>query len=232
MTYRPVKLSTQAGIAALVVFLGTPAGWADETFQRSAAPTEARVVLLSPANGDITKRSLTVQFALTGMGVPSADGTREETARLHLIVDTPLPDASLPIPNDEQHRHFGVEQTEMTLELEPGEHTLQIVVGDANHLPHEPPVTSEQISIIVSNLIVKKLGGEDSSRWERSAELAIRVSIEAELPDEDFDGRRARREERTRLLEILVEDIRRTKRERAAEQQRDLTLDVEEAPLR
>jgi hypothetical protein len=231
MSYRLAKLSAQAGISALMVFLGTAAGCADQTFSRSAAPAEARVVLISPADGDITKRSITVQIARTGMGVESADGTWEEPTSLHLIVDTPLPDASLPIPNGEQHRHIGVEQTEMGLELSPGEHTLQLVVGDANHVPLEPPITSEQVSIIVSNLEVKKIGGEGSNRWERSAEIWIRVNIEAELPEEDFEGRRARREERNRMIEILVEDIRRTKRERAAEQQRELTLDVEETPL-
>jgi hypothetical protein len=165
------------------------------------------------------------------MGVASADGAREEPTSLHLVVDTPLPDASLPIPDDKQHRHIDVEQTEMGLELSPGVHTLQLVVGDANHVPLEPPITSEQVSIIVSNLEVKKIGGEGSNRWERSAEIWIRVNIEAELPEEDFEGRRARREERNRMIEILVEDIRRTKRERAAEQQRELTLDVEETPL-
>ena len=165
------------------------------------------------------------------MGVASADGTWEEPTSLHLIVDTPLPDRSLPIPNDEQHRHIGIEQTEMALELSPGKHTLQLVVGDANHVPLEPPITSEQVSIIVSNLEVKKIGGEDSNRWERSAEIWIRVNVDADLPEEDFEGRRARREERNRMIEMLVEDIRRTKRERAAEQQRELALDVEETPL-
>ena len=119
----------------------------------------------------------------------------------------------------------------MILELSPGEHTLQLVVGDASHVPLEPPITSERVSIIASNLEVKKIDGEDSNRWKRSAEIWIRVNVEAELLEEDFEGRRARREERKRTIEILVEDIRRTKRERAAEQQRELTLDVEETPL-
>ena len=231
MSYRLARLSAQAGISALVIFLGTSTGCADQTFSPSAAPAAARVVLISPADGDVTKRTVTVQIARTGMDVASADGSWEEPTSLHLIVDAPLPDASLPIPNDEQHRHIGVEQTEMGLELSPGEHTLQLVVGDANHVPLEPPITSEQVSIIVSNLEVKKIDGEDSNRWKRSAEIWIRVNIEAELPEEDFEGRRARREERNRTIEILVEDIRRTKRERAAEQQRELTLDVEETPL-
>ena len=231
MSYRLARLSAKAGISALVVFLGTSAGCADQTFSPSAAPAKARVVLVSPADGDITKRSVTVQIARTGVGVASADGRWEEPTSLHLVVDTPVPEASLPIPNDEQHHHIGAEQTEMTLELSPGEHTLQLVLGDANHVPLEPPITSEQVSIIVSNLEVKKIGGEDSSQWKRSAEIWIRVNVEVELPEEDFEGRRARREERNRTIEILVEDIRRTKRERAAEQQRELTLDVEDAPL-
>jgi hypothetical protein len=91
MTHRPAKLLTQAGTAALAVFLGTSAGWADETIPRSAAPAGAQVVLISPADGDITSSPVSVQFALRGMGVASVEGARGDTAYLHLIVDTPLP---------------------------------------------------------------------------------------------------------------------------------------------
>jgi len=174
-----------------------------------------------------------VRSALTGMGAASADGAREETATLHLVIDTPLPDASLPIPNDEQHRHFGVEQTEMSVELEPGLHTLQLVVGDASHLPHQPPIASEEVSIIVTNLEVKNFGGKNWIHYELASDLTIRWKIESEPFEEDLEKRRARLEERAkmkRLLEILAEDIRRAKRRRAAKQQRTLTLEVEDPP--
>jgi hypothetical protein len=60
-----------------------------------------------------------------------------------------LPPADKPIPADEHHRHFGGGQTETTLELEPGEHTLQLLLGDFAHRPHDPPVASERITITV-----------------------------------------------------------------------------------
>ena len=83
----------------------------------------------------------------------------------------------------------------------------------------------------MSNLNVKELGGKGSRRYERSVELRIRVNIESKPFEEDLEGRRARREEKALALELLVEEIRRAKRERAAEQQRALTLEVEQPPL-
>jgi hypothetical protein len=173
----------------------------------------------------------------------SVDGDQGEAATLHLVVDSPLPDASLPIPDDEQHRHFDPEQTETNLDLDPGKHTLQLVLGDANHMLHDPPVASEQIPIIVSNLEVEKLGGEESSTYELSTDLPVRWRIDSEPSEQEVaehrawldERRRARMEEKAevdRLLELLVEDIRRVKRERSAAQQRELTLDVEEPPER
>ena len=94
-----------------------------------------------------------------------------------------------------------------------------------------PPPAAERT--VESNLEVKKLGDEDSTRYKLAADLTISWSFNSQPFDEDFDGRRARREEKAevrRLLKILVEDIRRTKRERAASQQRELTLEVDETP--
>lgn len=215
-------------LASLVVLWGASASLADEVFPHSGALAEARIVFISPVDGELVKSPVTVQFALTGMDPASPDGGREENVLLYLIVDAPLPDAALPILNNEQQHHFGAEQTEMTLDLKPGLHTLQLIAGDANHVPHEPPVTSARISISVSNLEVEQIGPEEANRYRRSVELELRVPIEAELPEEDFEGRRARREAKVRTLELLVDEIRRAKRDRAAEQQRDLTLEVEE----
>jgi hypothetical protein len=211
-----------------VVLWGTSAALADEVVPSGEAPAEARVVFTSPADGDIVKSPVIVQFALTGMDLASPDGGREEKACLHLIVDAPLPDLSRPILENEQQHHFDAEQTEMTLELHPGSHTLQLIAGDANHVPHEPPVTSALISISVSNFEVEQIESAESSRYRRSVNLRVHVPIEAELPEEDLEGRRTRREEKVRTLKILVDEIHRAKRDRAAEQQRDLTLEVEE----
>ena len=67
----------------------------------------------------------------------------------HLLIDTDLPDPGLPIPKDDNHVHFGDGSTETEITLEPGEHTLQLMLGDHLHIPHDPPVTSEQITISV-----------------------------------------------------------------------------------
>ena len=113
------------------------------------APEGARVYIISPADGATVTSPLTVVFGLSGMGVAPAGVEKKNTGHHHLIVDAELPDMDEPIPADDHYRHFGGGQTEITLELDPGEHTLQLLLGDWSHVPHEPPVTSERITITV-----------------------------------------------------------------------------------
>ena len=85
------------------------------------------------------------------MGVAPAGVTNPNTGHHHLLIDVEtLPPDNLPIPNDANHRHFGLGQTETELTLPPGQHTLQLVLGDALHIPHQPPVRSEKITITVA----------------------------------------------------------------------------------
>jgi len=91
----------------------------------------------------------TVRFGLKGMGIAPAGVANPNTGHHHLLIDTDLPPDNLPIPNDDKHRHFGAGQTEVELTLPPGQHTLQLVLGDANHIPHQPPVHSEKITVTV-----------------------------------------------------------------------------------
>lgn len=116
---------------------------------RTAAPDGAVVYFLSPANGATVTSPVTVRFGLRGMGVAPAGVTSPNTGHHHLLVDAALPTDNLPIPNDATHRHFGLGQTETELVLEPGQHTLQLVLGDHLHIPHQPPVHSEPITITV-----------------------------------------------------------------------------------
>ena len=116
---------------------------------RTAAPPGAKVYFISPSDGQVIKGDLIVRFGLIGMGVAPAGTTVEATGHHHLIIDSPLPALYLPLPKDEQHLHFGKGQTETVLKLAPGKHTLQLVLGDASHIPHEPPVVSDQITITV-----------------------------------------------------------------------------------
>ena len=125
------------------------AAQAPAALPRTAAPAGAMVYFISPENGARVTSPVTVRFGLRGMGVAPAGVTNPNTGHHHLLVDTDLTPDNLPIPNDDKHRHFGAGQTEVELTLPPGQHTLQLVLGDALHIPHQPPVRSEKITITV-----------------------------------------------------------------------------------
>jgi len=116
---------------------------------RTAAPPEAKVYFISPSDGQVIKGDVTVRFGLVGMGVAPAGTVLEATGHHHLIIDSPLPALDQPLPKDDSHLHFGKGQTEAVVKLAPGKHTLQLILGDANHIPHLPPVVSEKITITV-----------------------------------------------------------------------------------
>lgn len=116
---------------------------------RTASPEGAKLYFITPTAGETVSGKVIVRFGLTGMGVAPAGVASAGTGHHHLIVDAPLPPLNLPIPKDANHLHFGSGQTETAIELAPGEHTLQLVLADANHVPHDPPVISEQIRITV-----------------------------------------------------------------------------------
>jgi hypothetical protein len=116
--------------------------------QQSAAPQGAQVYIVSPENGATVERTFTVVFGLSGMGVAPAGIERENTGHHHLLIDKDIPaDLSQPLGGDVMH--FGLGQTEATLTLEPGTHTLQLVLGDHLHIPHNPPVVSEKVTVTV-----------------------------------------------------------------------------------
>jgi hypothetical protein len=115
-------------------------------------PAGAAPYIISPADGATVKSPVTVVFGLKGMGVAPAGVEKAKTGHHHLLIDTDLPsgdDLDLPIDADEHHVHFGGGQTETTVELSPGKHTLQLLMGDANHVPHNPPLASKKITITV-----------------------------------------------------------------------------------
>ena len=117
---------------------------------RSKAPEAARVYFISPKNGDTVARTFTVQFGLKGIGVAPAGVNQPNTGHHHLLVDVAqMPDFSKPLPATDSIRHFGGGQTEVDLTLPAGKHTLQLVLGDYLHTPHEKPLMSEKITITV-----------------------------------------------------------------------------------
>ena len=116
---------------------------------RHTSPPGARVYIVSPADGDYIPKTVTIRFGLVNMGVAPAGVEKANSGHHHLLIDTPLPPLDQPIPNDENHLHFGAGQTEATITLTPGRHTLQLLLGDAQHVPHDPPVYSQPITVFV-----------------------------------------------------------------------------------
>lgn len=116
----------------------------------SDAPEDAFLYIVSPQNGDtIPGGKFWVSFGLRNMGVAPAGINKQYTGHHHLLIDTGLPALNQPIPNDDNHIHFGRGQTEYFVELSPGNHTLQLLLGDHDHVPHNPPVMSNVITIFV-----------------------------------------------------------------------------------
>ncbi|MDT8429219.1 MAG: DUF4399 domain-containing protein [Pseudomonadales bacterium] len=116
---------------------------------KTPAPAGASAYIVSPQNGATVPPTFKVVFGLNGMGVAPAGVQAANTGHHHLLVDgESLPDFNLPLGT--QVTHFGGGQTETTLSLSPGQHTLQLILGDHLHIPHEPPVVSEIIRITVS----------------------------------------------------------------------------------
>jgi hypothetical protein len=118
-------------------------------FAATPAPKGAHVYIISPKDGETVTSPVKVVFGLSGMGVAPAGVDKKNTGHHHLIIDADTPALDKPIPSDEKHKHFGGGQTETTIKLSPGKHTLQLVLGDKNHVPHNPPVVSKKITITV-----------------------------------------------------------------------------------
>lgn len=133
-----------------LITLSAHAQDAADALPRTAAPADAEAYIQTPANGAEVTSPFTIRFGLRGIGVAPAGITAANTGHHHLLVDLDmLPPDNLPLPSTDQVRHFGAGQTETELELAPGEHTLQLVLGDALHIPHLPPIRSQKITITV-----------------------------------------------------------------------------------
>jgi len=109
----------------------------------------AVVYFITPKNDDIVSGEVVVKFGLQNFGVSPAGLNVNGTGHHHLIIDADLPNLTQPIQADKNHVHFGKGQTEVKLELEPGSHTLQLLLGDYRHVPHNPPIFSNKITIFV-----------------------------------------------------------------------------------
>lgn len=144
---RPLLLPL--GLTALLCLLPALAQ-ADNSVPQLPAPEGAQVYFITPQDGASVGQTFTVRFGLKGMGVAPAGVDVPATGHHHLLVDVAtLPLLDAPLPASEQILHFGKGQTETELTLQPGTHTLQLLIGDKHHVPMDPPVISEKISITV-----------------------------------------------------------------------------------
>ena len=118
--------------------------------QQATMPPDAKVYIIWPPDGQVIRGGFWVRMGLNGAGIAPAGVQKDNTGHHHLLVDVELPPLDQPIPNDHNHLHFGLGQTEARLELPPGKHTLQLLLGDENHVPHQPPLYSKRITVIVT----------------------------------------------------------------------------------
>jgi hypothetical protein len=139
-------------IVAALVLGAAPLGVASLALaqERTASPAAAEVYIISPKDGASVHNPVRVQFGLKGMGVAPAGVKYDNTGHHHLLIDSDPPaDLSVPLPATDKIVHFGKGQTETTLTLSPGKHTLQLLLADLNHIPHSPPLMSQKITITV-----------------------------------------------------------------------------------
>jgi uncharacterized protein DUF4399 len=142
-----VSLSLLTGAHAQVKEAAAPAA---TRATRTPAPADAYVYIGWPNDGEVLRtRRFKVWFGTRNFGVAPAGVTKANTGHHHLLIDTGLPPLDEPIPNDKNHLHFGAGQTETYIELPPGTHTLQLIMGDADHVPHDPPLISKKITVRV-----------------------------------------------------------------------------------
>jgi hypothetical protein len=128
--------------------LAAAAVWAQD---RTPSPAGAEAYIISPKDGAKLSSPFVVQFGLKGMGIAPAGIKFDNTGHHHLLIDTDAPaDLGAPLPASDKVVHFGKGQTETTVTLPPGKHTLQLLLGDFGHVPHNPPVMSKKITVTVT----------------------------------------------------------------------------------
>lgn len=137
--------------ALIVVILSTAVfGIAPAFAERTPSPENAETFIIWPPDGAvITGGKFWVRMGLRNMGICPKGIKLPNTGHHHLLIDTELPPLGQVIPSDRNHLHFGAGETEARIELPPGKHTLQLLLGDHDHVPHEPPVHSRKVTITV-----------------------------------------------------------------------------------
>lgn len=143
-TITSVVMFTAMSVGVYAASHQMPAG------NRAVSPDGAKVYIISPKDGETVKNPFKVVMGLSGMGIAPAGIDVPDTGHHHLLIDVAQIPSDKAVPTDGNHRHFGKGQTETTLKLAPGTHTLQLMLGDKLHVPHNPPVVSQKITITVT----------------------------------------------------------------------------------
>ncbi len=146
MRSRPSPLATVTALLAAATLAGAAPALAEGG---TPSPPGAYLYIGWPSDGEAVKSPFKVWFGLRNMGVAPAGVEKPDTGHHHLLIDADLPPPGEPIPNNKTHLHFGGGQTEARIELPPGRHTLQLLMGDAEHVAHDPPVASKRITVTV-----------------------------------------------------------------------------------
>jgi len=123
--------------------------WAPAAMARTPSTDGAQVFFITPADGEVVSNPIHLEFGLNGMEVVPAGDNRPGSGHHHLVIDAGLPDFGLPVPTDQHHIHFGGGSTQIELTLPAGQHTLQLLLADYRHVPHDPPLFSKRITITV-----------------------------------------------------------------------------------
>ena len=118
---------------------------------RTPSPPGAKVFFIDLSDGAKLPLKSAIKFGISGMEVAPAGTQKPNTGHHHLLIDTPLPPLDREIPSDLNHLHFGRGQTSAEVTLTPGEHTLQLLLGDYQHVPHDPPVISDVVRVYVAH---------------------------------------------------------------------------------
>ena len=144
-----MKPTTSLSVAAVSLALAA-GSFALAQIPRTASPAGAKVYFIQPKDGETVKAPVQVVMGLAGMGIAPAGVDSPDTGHHHILIDVDKLNPETPVPADDKHRHFGRGQTETMLDLPAGTHTLQLVLGDRNHVPHNPPVMSPKITVNVT----------------------------------------------------------------------------------
>ncbi len=168
-----VTLGAVVALILNIVLASTVMSQTTPTGGPTPSPPGAKVEFVDLKDGAVIGPKTTIHFGLRGMGVAPAGTIRANSGHHHLLIDTDLPPLDQPIPNDENHLHFGSGQTEVDLTLPPGPHTLQLLLGDANHIPHSPPIYSDKIYVTV---VASSSGGQASLRHPSPAGARVYIA--------------------------------------------------------